>query len=189
MDKTKILRKISKCFQNSPSPEKGNILKTNLTTFLEAEQIRESFDDISWESLNFKTLTDNKAAIDYFSDAAFAYFLPAFMKAILLDIDRSDTIAAKLLEKLTLPIFQDMLIEYLDYLKDEKKLEFLNDYYKEQFSNINDRIHDFIKRTSLLSIKQSQCVLLFLKYLQKHNSDYFDKQILHYAIYRYWFKF
>ena len=187
MNNGQMVLEISDCFKETIMPTEDNIIKAECLTIYEAQEVKNAFKNLSWDILKPGLFLKNKAALGYFTDEAFVYYLPAYMKFILSDFELADVLVNTLIDKLTLPAESDIQLEYLDYLKDEMKLVDLNEYYKTKLAKIDDSIHWFIKTTALLSARQSHCVFNFLTCLENQFSGYFSNNILHKAIYRYWF--
>lgn len=184
-----ILEELSNCFKPIILSIKKRLIREEVTTIHEAVDMEKAFIHLSWTEIDSKVLLKHKASLNYFSDSAFIRYLPAFMKLIISDIEGADVLIDILIEKLKLPTDADTARIYINYLKNENNLVDLQDYYETELSNINGKIHEFIKRYALLSQCQSQCVLLFLDYLKKYYSNYCDAEMLSLAIYRYWFVF
>ena len=189
MKKSRILTEISQCFKDTKLPKGARLICSDYLSIYEAVEVGKLFAPYSWEEITTEILLTNKAVLNYFSNKAFVYFLPAYLKLIILDFEEVDVLVNILINKLTLPSLIDLQKEYIDYLRDENKRVNLEKYYEEELKMNDDKIHAFIERTALLTFEQSQCILNFLMYLQKHFSGYFEDDILHRAIYRYWFKF
>jgi hypothetical protein len=187
MDNSQIFLEISECFKGTNVSGEEHLIQNECLNIYEAQEVERAFKKLNWDFVNPEILLKNKAALNYFTDEAFVYYLPAYMKLILSDFEQADVLVDILLDKLTLPAGADIQIEYLDYRKDEMKLVDLREYYITKLAKIDDHIHGFIKRTSLLSTRQSHCVLKFLAYLEDHFSGFFANNELRRAINRYWF--
>lgn len=188
MDLLPLSNKIAESFKQEIFSEE-QILNSNSLTIYEAMEVKHAFANMHWKQLTSEILMQNKAALNYFSDEAFIGFLPAYMLFILHEFERADVLVDILIEKLSLPSAADVAGEYLSYLKEKEKLVDLQQYYASQFKRTDDKIHNFIKQTALLSPQQCVSIFLFLDYLQQNFSGFFNNDEVSVAIYRYWFKF
>jgi hypothetical protein len=189
MNRKDLLIKISICFRDTVPPDNNNIILKDHDHILEAKEIEERFRGCTWEDISNQILLNNKAALGYFTNETFIYFLPSYMKLLITDFEKTDVLIDSLITGLTLPSEIDSQYQYLSYKMDEKKRVNLDEYFEKEIKNIDNRIHDFIKKTALLSYEQSSCVLNFLEYLNENYSGYFEVNLLEKAIKRYWFNF
>lgn len=191
MHETDIISEIRIAFSKTRLPEKDSLLSMESAGIYEAIELREAFSSSMWNQLKLPLLLRHKSALNYFSNEAFVYFLPTYMKCIILDIEKSDTLVEILINKLLLPTEHDFKKEYssIQEIEDIERSLDLSTFYEHKIENIEDEIHFFIKRTAFLSDRQSKCVLMFLLYLKENFSNFIDEKILQSAVRRYWFKF
>jgi len=188
MNKENLIKNISNCFKTDTYSIENLINKESFGSY-EAKQIEKAFSYKKWEKLDQKLLIANKSALGFLSDEAFIYFLPAYMKLLILEFEAADVIVDTLLEKLLLPTEADMQLRYIEYKMEENKIADLDDFYQKEIKRIEDKIHDFISMTTLLNLEQSKTVLLFLIYIKDTYSGFFIDDILDKVINRFWFQF
>jgi hypothetical protein len=186
MDKSQLLSLMDASFGRSSPPAKERLLKPNLHDVYEAQEVREAFAGLSWESVPRETLRRNGAAPQYFSDEAFIYYLPSYLTLIVLDIEYADVLVDTILDKLLMPANEDVLKQLQVSLQDPHPPAGLRDYYLNKLSTLDERLRSFAQRFARLLNEQSYCVLQFLEYLRDHCSASFDDDILQRAIERYW---
>lgn len=189
MDKAQLLSLIVASFGLANPPDKQRLLKPHLEGVYEADELKRSFASLDWQSVPPQLLRTGQAAPNYFSDEAFIYYLPAYLRLIASDIDYADVLVDIIIGKLVLPANEEVLKEFVAFAKDKDRPLVLEEYYLNKLAKLDERLHDFMKRFALLSREQSRCVLQFLEYMQEHYAGYFNDDILHRAIYRYWFIF
>lgn len=189
MNSKEIQNEIAGCFEGTTRPQEDQLIHPDVKGIYEAEEMKKAFSSITWKELNPDLMLKHKTALNYFADNAFIYYLPAYLQFILSDFQRSDVLVDILLEKLTLPSRDDILKSFLDYSRDPFKPVDLQEYYETEFRKMDDKIHGFMVWVSKLSFRESACVLAFLNYLRNQLPEFFQNDIVHLAIYRYWFIF
>lgn len=189
MSQEDLLKNITACFSGCLQPAPEDLLKEDAKDFLEAEIMRGEFQGFTWESLTTSILVRHKSGLGFLSYQAFVYYLPSYMKLIVLDIDSADVITDQLLDMLTLPSEMDATIEYMNYKKGGLTISGLDQFLENKIATTHERIHQFMQWTSTLTVEHSACVLHFLQYLKINYPLYFEEQVLENAIDRYWFKF
>ena len=189
MTREQLLAQIDASFELAPRPDPERLLKPHLVGMAEADELKKSFAPLDWQSVPPQLLRTGEAAPTYFSDEAFIYYLPAYLKLIATDIEYADVLVDIVIEKLVLPANEDVLKEFVAFAKDKDRPKILQEYFSNKLAKLDERLHGFIKTFALLSCEQSRCVLHFLEYMQEHYAGYFNEDILRRAIYRYWFVF
>jgi hypothetical protein len=189
MQHENLLAAISDRFRATSPPDRDYLISEDSKSIYEAVEISHNFQEYTWENISNQALIKHKAALSYFSDQAFVYFLPAYMRLFLQDIEAADTLRESLLAHLTLPSEFDAHRDYLQYKNDVWEIPGLEAYLLDQILNIDERIHDFIQMTALLTPDQSRCILNFLRHLHENHIGYFKEQVLEKCIQCYWFQF
>src|SRR5438309_1701994 len=138
MDVQEVLKEISECFKGTALPPEDQIIDESCLTIYEALEVKKAFASLNWQEVKPTIMLQHKAAINYFSDHAFVYYLPSYMNFILTDFQRADVLVDIFIQKLTLPADTDTLKEYVGYINDKKKLVDLDEYYATEFRTIDD---------------------------------------------------
>lgn len=188
MNKETLIEHISKYFKTNGYNIKNLIHKESIGSY-EAKQIEESFIHKTWKEIDIKLLIANKSALGFLSNEGFIYFLPAYMKLLILEFEAADVIVDDLLDKLLLPTEADIQLQYIEYKMEENRIADLDDFYHKEIKRTEDKIHNFISMTTLLNQEQSKTVLLFLMYIKDTYSGFFADDILDKVINRFWFQF
>lgn len=189
MNKEELITEIRNCFQVDTKSSIEHIIRKDCSNIMEANEIKNSFQNFTRETINNQILLENKAALGYLTDDSFIYYLPAYMKLLITEFEKADVIIDSLTGGLTLPSEIDTDYSYINYKMDEQKKVDLEEYFRSEIKYMDDKIHNFIKKTALLSYEQSRCVLNFLEYLNANYCEHFEKSLLEKIIKRYWFKF
>jgi len=186
MNITGISEQIRKAFQTVKHPGKDRLIREGSGGTTEAEDIVQAFGDTSWQQVSGETLRYENAAMSFFSEAAFVYYLPAYMLFKLEHFSEADVVPDNLVSQLTMPAATDF-IEAMGYVQ-EMPPE-LSGILMGAADNIDEHIRWFRDKTTLLSNEQSATVLSFLHYLNNNYADNFADGQIEKAINRYWFQF
>jgi hypothetical protein len=90
-------------FPDESPPPSNDIVYDNSEEHLECVEIRQSFAFKRWTSLSTPFLRWHADSIFFFTANAFAYYLPAYMRASITDYENSDIVTHNLLGALTRP--------------------------------------------------------------------------------------
>src|SRR5690349_10932784 len=89
-----LSKAICEAFADSRKPDPAEIVR-NL--HLEGEEIRDAFRDQTWTELTVPFLTYHRQAVFFFTPEAWAYFVPAYMQAVVNRYEETDTMVNELL--------------------------------------------------------------------------------------------
>jgi len=89
---TALVRAIEAAFGNLSVPGDDNLVLNDSGSHLECNQVKAKFRGRHWRSLSLSDLTGEADSLAFFTPEAFRFFLPAFVRASVLDYDRSDLI-------------------------------------------------------------------------------------------------
>jgi hypothetical protein len=88
----RIAREIEEAFADTDYPGDGNIAYDQSGRHLECSQVARDFRGKQWQDLTTDFLRNNADALFFFSAAAYAYFLPAFLRASVRDFRGADVV-------------------------------------------------------------------------------------------------
>ncbi|MBC8152668.1 MAG: hypothetical protein H7Z72_07135 [Bacteroidetes bacterium] len=143
----------------------------------------------AWTNLNPDELIVENSALGYLSDAAFRYYLPAYMMLLLDDIQRADMVASSVVHQLTLPLEVDQL-RLMNFLAQSTYTQQdLGQFLLDELRNSTANVAFFIRRTALFTPQQGHCINMFLIGLSEFYPDYYDQGEPLMASQRYWFKY
>jgi hypothetical protein len=87
--KSHLVRQIDEAFAEARYPGDGNIAYDQSGRHIECNQVAASFRGKNWRDLSLDFVRKNADALFFFSPAAYAYFLPAFLENSLRDFDNA----------------------------------------------------------------------------------------------------
>ena len=87
-----LLRKLEQVFGELPSPAQADIVPKTSPGNPEYEQLRSRFKDRHWRDLSAEDLRGEADSLTLFSPEGFRFFLPAFIRAVLLGYGTADLI-------------------------------------------------------------------------------------------------
>jgi len=87
-----LLLKLDQAFEGLPIPAEADIVPKASRENLEYEQIRAKFKNRHWHDLSTDDLRNEADSLTLLSPEGFRFFLPAFIRATLLDYNTADLI-------------------------------------------------------------------------------------------------
>jgi hypothetical protein len=196
MTATDLLVEITHAFQHELHPGKLNIVNNNSGYDLEVIQIRDSFNEHTWQTLPDELLQYEQGGYIFLSKQGLLYYLPAYLHFCIREYAAADSIPAGLVFVMTLPTEADILLSAL-HERAFQALAYPNtpaptgEYIRLQHDlrALNQNVHRFINRWSGFSAAQGRAILHFLEHLRdEHGQDFLDNEPAM-AIERYWFQF
>jgi hypothetical protein len=92
---------IGDAFSGARQPRASEIVPDHGYVHLEGEEIRHAFGGKAWDELTVPFLTYHRQAVFFFTPQAWAYYLPAYMRAVVDHFDETDTMLNELLATVT----------------------------------------------------------------------------------------
>jgi hypothetical protein len=184
-----LLTKISNSFQTLNYPGDENIVYDNSNEHLECFGLKQKFRGKHWNDIADETLNYEKDALCFFTPAAFRFYLPAYLRFVIKEFERADSLPSSTVAFLTLPVEADDLARAAFFASSSSIQPETIELLTKDILRSNQKVHRFIERFAKLSYQQGQAIYSYLKYLQtQHANDFLDDEPL-VAIERYWFIF
>lgn len=101
-----IVADIVCAFRDNAYPGNDRIAYDQSGTHLECSEIVAAFQGKQWQEVDLETLVRESSAVYFFTPAAFAYYLPAFLCAALLHHGSSDAVPGTVINCFVLPSHQ-----------------------------------------------------------------------------------
>jgi hypothetical protein len=186
-----LINELDAHFQAVPYPGDEDIVYDNSGTHLECQSIQQKFKGKDWQNVSTQMLLDEQTALAFMSARGFAYFLPAYLRFALVDIDEADMIPINLVYSLTLPT--DMDVAFMGHAIRQTRLDEqlpeinFNEILQNRLLHVNQEIHDFMMRVNQFNRQQSKIIYNSLNYFQETNAERFLNDAPLTAIQRYWF--
>lgn len=99
----RIAEDIARAFRDVGYPGDDRIAYDQTGNHLECCEVVKAFQRKRWRDIDINTLARESSAIYFFTPAAFAYYLPAFLNAALLHHDSSDALPSTIINSFVLP--------------------------------------------------------------------------------------
>jgi hypothetical protein len=96
-----VVRQIDEAFASAAYPGDDHIAYDQSGRHIECSQVADDFRGKKWRDLRIDFIRKNADALFFFSPAAYAYYLPAFMQASLRDFDRADVVPSNIVVSLS----------------------------------------------------------------------------------------
>jgi len=191
-DTEELIRVIDEAFADVTIPPDDGLLMDPSATHLEGQKIKAAFAGRDWREIQLDTLNEHRSALAFLSAAAYAAYLPAFLKASVTDYDRVDIIPNDVIATLTAPSELD-----LDRIKAEAeasgRLQPLTDgEWAQVLDSLSAGYHEgilervFLERAAQFDPRQKRIIRRFLEFMRDaHGADFPDgaPQV---ALARYW---
>lgn len=123
-----LISEIKEAFKSS-LPSATELISNRGMDLVEAGEFQDAFAGRDWETLSTEFLRVNCAALSYFTDRAFAYYLPAFMVASIKDWEESDIVPETVIFQLIPEIAGNSDIGRFQSLTEEQR-QVVNSYWK-----------------------------------------------------------
>jgi Family of unknown function (DUF6714) len=94
---------LERAFGHLPLPKSDGIVYDNSGEHLECNQVRAKYSGRHWRDLSIEDIIEEPDALAFFTDEAFRFYLPAFIRASLRDPERADLIPYHVLSSLARP--------------------------------------------------------------------------------------
>jgi hypothetical protein len=104
--KAHVARQIDEAFASTEYPGDDNLAYDQSGRHIECSQVAVSFRGKKWRDLSADFVRENADALFFFSPAAYAYFLPAFIQASLRDFENADVMPSNIVVSLSASLSQ-----------------------------------------------------------------------------------
>jgi hypothetical protein len=101
MNKMELSKHVEQVFDDVEYPGDDNLVYDQSGEHMECNEIAAKFQRQHWRDLDVITLRSEAAALFFFSERAYVYFLPAYLKTAILDPEEADTIPGAVVDSLS----------------------------------------------------------------------------------------
>ena len=98
-----LLRRVGDAFSTLPMSTTENLVDNTSGDQLERDEVRKRFVGRHWEELSIDDLLEDPQALFFLSVEGYRFFLPALVRATLLDYDRADLLPMVVVDSLRQP--------------------------------------------------------------------------------------
>ncbi|MEQ8673540.1 MAG: hypothetical protein RLP44_05820 [Aggregatilineales bacterium] len=137
-----FVEKIERAFADVPYPEDGRIVDDRFHCY-ECEDMHNAFVDKQWQSLTDAVYLRHHKEMSILTPAAFRYFLPAYMRAAVVDPVQADLAADYIVYSLTPPSERQDEIHKANEMKSYRKLLYTDEQRVEKNKRATQRLVDF----------------------------------------------
>jgi uncharacterized protein DUF6714 len=175
-----LIRQIDEAFGNLVVPPEDRLVYDNSGYHLECNEIRSKFRGRHWQDLSVGDLLQEPDALSFFTNEAFRYFLPAFIKASLLDPERADRLPNAVLLSLARPDYSKFWRERKEALFDTARARGIPEQVVLELAPRNFPEIDALcwARVRTLNEDQKEVIKNFVSFLQDYRPDYFPPEEL-----------
>ena len=137
-----FVEKIQRAFSDVPYPEDGRIVDDKYHCY-ECEEMHNAFVGRQWQSLTDATYLRWHKETSLFTPASFRCFLPAFMRAAVVDPDEADLVSDYIVYALTPPSEAQDELNKANEMRFDRKLRYTDEQRAEQNRWKAQRLKDF----------------------------------------------
>jgi hypothetical protein len=192
LDIDDLSKLIDEAFVGIPYPGDDHLLIDMSGAHLEGERIRSAFAGRDWRDISVDTINANRSALAFLSAAAYAFYLPAFLKAAVTQYDLVDILPNEVIATLTVPDELDLArIEAeaeagrpLPTVSDAEWADVVETLRAGYRSGLLARV--FLDRIAQFDRRQQRAIRRFLEHMRDAHGADFPDRAPEIALERYW---